>query len=66
MKWKITLALSLAGAALVIVLAKGFGRDPHRVPFMLRGQPAPLFSLNSLQSKRILFLTTSTETGKPS
>jgi len=50
MKWKITLAISLAGAALVIVLAKGFGRDPHRVPFMLRGQPAPLFSLNSLQT----------------
>ena len=56
MKWKITLALSAACAALVIVLAKGFGRDPHEVPFMLRGQPAPAFALKTLQNGEIVSL----------
>ena len=56
MKWKITLALSAACAALVIVLAKGFGRDPHEVPFMLRGQPAPPFALKALQTGEIVSL----------
>jgi len=56
MKWKITLALSAACAALVIVLAKGFGRDPHEVPFMLRGQPAPAFALKTLQTGEIVSL----------
>ncbi|HEX4802478.1 MAG TPA: TlpA disulfide reductase family protein, partial [Myxococcaceae bacterium] len=56
MKWKITLALSAACAALVIVLAKGFGRDPHEVPFMLRGQPAPSFALKTLQTGEIVSL----------
>ena len=56
MKWKITLALSAACAALVIVLAKGFGRDPHEVPFMLRGQPAPAFALKTLQTGEVVSL----------
>jgi cytochrome c biogenesis protein CcmG/thiol:disulfide interchange protein DsbE len=56
MKWKLTLAVTLACAALVIVLAKGFGRDPHQVPFMLRGQPAPTFSLRTLQSGDVVTL----------
>jgi cytochrome c biogenesis protein CcmG/thiol:disulfide interchange protein DsbE len=56
MKWKITLAVSAACAALVIVLAKGFGRDPHEVPFMLRGQSAPPFALKTLQTGEIVSL----------
>ncbi len=56
MKWKITLALSVACAALVVVLAKGFGRDPHQVPFMLRGQPAPSFTLKTLQTGEVVSL----------
>jgi len=56
MKWKITLALSAVCAALVIVLAKGFGRDPHEVPFMLRGQPAPAFALKTLQTGEVVSL----------
>jgi cytochrome c biogenesis protein CcmG/thiol:disulfide interchange protein DsbE len=56
MKWKVTLAVSLACAALVIVLAKGFGRDPHEVPFMLRGQPAPAFELKALETGEVVSL----------
>ena len=50
MRWKWTLALVAMCAALVGVLYKGFGRDPHEVPFMLKGQPAPAFSLRALTS----------------
>jgi cytochrome c biogenesis protein CcmG/thiol:disulfide interchange protein DsbE len=42
----------------VIVLAKGFGRDPHQVPFMLRGQPAPAFTLKTLQTGEVVSLAT--------
>ena len=56
MKWKVTLALSAACAALVIILAKGFGRDPHEVPFMLRGKPAPAFALKTLQTGELVSL----------
>lgn len=48
MKWKWTLALVLVCASLLVVLKKGFGRDPHEVPFMLKHQPAPAFALKSL------------------
>lgn len=57
MKWKVTLALSLACAGLVFVLYRGFGRDPHEVPFMLRGQPAPAFALKALGTGEVVSLT---------
>jgi cytochrome c biogenesis protein CcmG, thiol:disulfide interchange protein DsbE len=41
-------ALIAACAGLVWVLAKGFGQDPHAVPFMLEGKPAPAFRLKVL------------------
>jgi cytochrome c biogenesis protein CcmG/thiol:disulfide interchange protein DsbE len=51
MSRKLTLALViLASVALMAVLYAGFGRDPRAVPFMLQGQPAPAFSLVSLES----------------
>jgi cytochrome c biogenesis protein CcmG/thiol:disulfide interchange protein DsbE len=56
MKWVVTLALSLACAALVFVLYKGFGQDPHQVPFMLRGQPAPTFVLKALGTGEVVKL----------
>src|SRR5690242_15779877 len=31
-------------------------RDPHEVPFMLRGQPAPAFSLKRLGSEEVTSL----------
>ncbi len=47
MKWRCTLVLrrrvpGTAGGAL-----KGFGSDPHAVPFMLQGKPAPDFTLRA-------------------
>ncbi len=50
MKWKVTVGVSLACVALVAILAKSFGRDPHEVPFMLRGKPAPEFTLRTLDT----------------
>ncbi|MBN2798036.1 MAG: TlpA family protein disulfide reductase [Deltaproteobacteria bacterium] len=38
-------------AALIAVLAAGFGHDPHALPSMLDGKPAPGFSLQSLQGE---------------
>lgn len=46
----ITLAFCLASLGLVVVLFKGFGRNPREVPFMLRGQPAPEFFLKRLDN----------------
>src|SRR5262249_31219493 len=56
MKWKGAIAGSLAGGAAGGVLAEGFGRNPHEVPFMLRGQPAPTFALKTLQSGELVTL----------
>ncbi len=39
----------LLSAFLVGILARSFGSDPHRVPFMLAGKPAPEFTLTSLR-----------------
>jgi cytochrome c biogenesis protein CcmG, thiol:disulfide interchange protein DsbE len=46
------LGLSLAAvtAVLLFVLARGFGRDPHEVPFQLKGKPAPDFILKRLDT----------------
>ncbi|HVE82649.1 MAG TPA: redoxin domain-containing protein [Myxococcales bacterium] len=45
--------ISIAGLgalALMVVLARAFGTDPHAVPFGLRGQPAPAFSVTDLRT----------------
>ena len=46
----IGLALTAVAGVLLFVLAKGFGRDPHEVPFQLRGKPAPDFTLRRLDT----------------
>jgi cytochrome c biogenesis protein CcmG/thiol:disulfide interchange protein DsbE len=46
-RWSVLIAAAVC-AALVVILAKGFGKDPHEVPFMLAGKPAPPFSLQKL------------------
>lgn len=46
----IGLSLAAVTAVLLFVLAKGFGRDPHEVPFQLRGKPAPDFTLKRLDT----------------
>ncbi len=49
--------VSLANCgALVFVLYAGFGRNPHEVPFLLSGKPAPAFSLRTLNSGETLSL----------
>ncbi len=35
----------------VYVMASGFGNDPHAVPFMMKGKPAPLFSIKRLDQE---------------
>jgi cytochrome c biogenesis protein CcmG/thiol:disulfide interchange protein DsbE len=42
--------LGLSALALLWVLAVGFGKDPHAVPFKLRGQAAPDFDLPTVGS----------------
>lgn len=54
--WIVTLgAVALCGA-LVVVLYAGFGRDPHAVPFLLAGKPAPAFSLRTLDGSQTVSL----------
>jgi cytochrome c biogenesis protein CcmG/thiol:disulfide interchange protein DsbE len=48
-------ALSIIGLV-VFVMAKGFGTDPHAVPFMLAGKPAPNFTIKRLDKEGIVSL----------
>jgi len=48
MNWKVLVAGLVPIAALVGVLASGFGKDPHALPSMLDGKPAPAFELENL------------------
>lgn len=50
MSWKIAVGLGVVSAVLVVILYQGFGRDPHEVPFMLQGKPAPHFTLKRLDN----------------
>jgi cytochrome c biogenesis protein CcmG, thiol:disulfide interchange protein DsbE len=43
-------SVAVATAALLFAFISGFGRDPHEVPFILRGQPAPDFTLTRLDT----------------
>jgi cytochrome c biogenesis protein CcmG, thiol:disulfide interchange protein DsbE len=45
--------IAIAGLAcltLVVVLYRAFGTDPHEVPFMLQGKPAPPFAVTDLMT----------------
>jgi cytochrome c biogenesis protein CcmG, thiol:disulfide interchange protein DsbE len=55
-KWKIPLAFGVVCAGVIYVLVNAFGRDPHAVPFMLRGKPAPAFSLPRLDNGKTVTL----------
>lgn len=59
MKWFVAaLAAGLLGI-LLVVYARGIssGKDPHEVPFMLRGKPAPAFNLQRLDSDQSISLS---------
>lgn len=50
---KRTLAVATAFAVIglvVYVMARGFGNDPHAVPFLLSGKPAPNFTIKRLDN----------------
>lgn len=56
MRWVIVIGSTVVATALVIVMLKGFGRDPHEVPFNLKGKPAPEFTLRRLDNgERVTF-----------
>jgi cytochrome c biogenesis protein CcmG/thiol:disulfide interchange protein DsbE len=43
-------ALSVVGFV-VYIMASGFGNDPHSVPFMMKGKPAPAFTIKRLDKE---------------
>jgi cytochrome c biogenesis protein CcmG/thiol:disulfide interchange protein DsbE len=49
-RWAVTLGAVAICVALLFILKAGFGRDPHEVPFMLSGKPAPPFTLRALDT----------------
>lgn len=55
--WKIAGGLTAISAILVAVLALGFGKDPHKVPFKLAEKPAPPFTLARLDDGRMVSLS---------
>jgi cytochrome c biogenesis protein CcmG/thiol:disulfide interchange protein DsbE len=50
MNWRITVSFVVLCLGLLAVLARGFGSNPREVPFMLKGQAAPPFTLRALDS----------------
>jgi cytochrome c biogenesis protein CcmG/thiol:disulfide interchange protein DsbE len=54
--WIVTLGALATCGALVVVLYAGFGRDPHAVPFLLAGKPAPAFGLRDLSTGKLVSL----------
>jgi cytochrome c biogenesis protein CcmG, thiol:disulfide interchange protein DsbE len=49
-------AVALAAGLLLFAFARLFGRDPHEVPFGLRGKPAPDFTLTRLDTGETITL----------
>jgi len=47
-RWLPLVIAALGCTALIVVFKLGFGKDPHEVPFMLKGQSAPAFNVRSL------------------
>jgi cytochrome c biogenesis protein CcmG/thiol:disulfide interchange protein DsbE len=48
MNWKNGMVAALVVLPLLVVLAMSFGHDPHAVPSVLEGKPAPHFALADL------------------
>lgn len=48
--WLYALVAGGLTLGLLLIWARAFGKDPHRVPFMLEGKPAPAFTLQRLDS----------------
>lgn len=48
MNWRSAILGAVLVVPLLVVLALGFGQDPHEVPSVLEGQPAPAFALTTV------------------
>lgn len=58
MKRAVVALIVLAIMGLVVfVMARAFGTDPHSVPFMLKGQPAPEFTVKRLDQEGVVSLS---------
>lgn len=55
--WILAGVFTALALLLVVVLARGFGRDPHAVPFMLKGKPAPQWTLRRLDNGEAVSLS---------
>ena len=53
MNWKLAILPGLLVLPLLLVLAAGFGTDPHAVPSVLQGKPAPSFKLSTMSGEQI-------------
>lgn len=53
MNWRRAFIAALVAVPLLVVLALGFGHDPHAVPSMFEHKPAPAFSLRTLEGKTV-------------
>lgn len=57
MKRALGVGFAFAVIGLVVyVMAKGFGNDPHAVPFLLSGKPAPDFAIKRLDDDTVVTL----------
>lgn len=58
MKKPLAVATALAVVGFIVfVMAKGFGNDPHAVPFLLAGKPAPNFTIKRLDTDQPVSLS---------
>jgi len=53
MNWKILAVGALVVVPLLMILASGFGNDPHAIPFLLNGKSAPDFALKNLDHETV-------------
>jgi cytochrome c biogenesis protein CcmG/thiol:disulfide interchange protein DsbE len=51
--WRRACVAALLAVPLLVLLATGFGHDPHAVPSMLEHTPAPPFALNALSGDTV-------------
>jgi cytochrome c biogenesis protein CcmG/thiol:disulfide interchange protein DsbE len=53
MNWRNACFAALFAIPLLVLLASGFGHDPHAVPSMLENKPAPAFALKALNGDTV-------------
>lgn len=53
MNWRRACLAALVAVPLLVVLAMGFGHDPHAVPSMFEYKPAPSFALRALSGEQV-------------